>query len=73
MSVFISMKPMQKGTFREKYIAVKNQLTEKRLKRCKKNKRNFQLTAEETAYRNQIKTAAEQLEEQIEKGKLTKK
>lgn len=57
---------------REKYIAVKNQLTEKIEKMQEEQKKLIQLTAEETAYRNQIKTATEQLEEQIEKGKLTK-
>ena len=57
---------------REKYIAVKNQLTEKIEKIQEEQKRLTQLILEETAYRNQIKTATEQLDEQIEKGKLTK-
>lgn len=57
---------------REKYVAVKNQLTEKIEKMQEEQKKLIQLTAEEAAYRNQIKTATEQLEEQIEKGKLTK-
>ena len=51
---------------------MKNQLTEKIEKIQEEQKRLTQLILEETAYRNQIKTATEQLDEQIEKGKLTK-
>ena len=57
---------------REKYITVKNQLTEKIEKIQSKQKELASMIIEEERYRSRIKTAAQQLDEQIERGKLTK-
>ena len=57
---------------REKYIAVKNQLTEKIKKIQSEQKELASTIIEEERYRSWIRTAAQQLNAQIERGKLTK-
>lgn len=57
---------------REKYIAVKNQLTEKIEKIQSEQKELASTIIEEERYRSRIRTVAQQLNAQIERGKLTK-
>ena len=57
---------------REKYITVKKQLTEKIEKIQSEQKALASVIIEEERYRSRIRTAVQQLEVQIERGKLTK-
>lgn len=57
---------------REKYIIVKNQLTEKIEKIQSEQKELASTIIEEEKYRSRIRTAGQQLDAQIERGKLTK-
>ena len=57
---------------REKYITVKKQLTEKIEKIQSEQKALASVIIEEERYRSRIRTVVQQLEVQIERGKLTK-
>ena len=57
---------------REKYITVKKQLTEKIEEIQSEQKALASVIIEEERYRSRIRTAVQQLEVQIERGKLTK-
>ena len=57
---------------REKYITVKKQLTETIEKIQSEQKALASVIIEEERYRSRIRTAVQQLEVQIERGKLTK-